>query len=45
MPDPRNGLLKGTLLDAIRFYPVGKTSSETANQERTDTKASHQHAA
>ena len=40
MPDPRNGLLKGTLLDAVRFYPVGKTSREAANQERADAKAS-----
>ncbi len=45
MPDPRNGLLKGTLLDAVRFYPVGKTSREAANQERADAKASRQHAA
>ena len=45
MPDPRNGVFKSTLLDAIRFDPVGKTSCETANQERTDAKALRQHAA
>lgn len=45
MPNSRNGAIKGTLLDAIRFNPVGKTSREAANQERADAKASRQHAA
>ena len=45
MPDPRYGAFKGALLYAIRFDPVGKTSRETANQERTYTEAPRQHAA
>jgi len=32
VPAPRDGAVEGTLLDAVRFDPVGKTSRQTADQ-------------